>query len=153
MSDLLIANAAQVLTCAADAPDLVGLIPGGSVAVTNGRIEAVGVLDGAWARRTIDASGKVVLPGFVDSHTHVVFGGSRVDEYLTRATHRPMPAGAPTGILGTVEQTRPLDDDTLFEQSRPRVEQLVAHGTTTLESKSGYGLDRETELRLLRVGR
>lgn len=153
MTDLLIANAAQLLTCSADAPDLVGMTPGGSVAVTEGRIEAVGVIDGGSARQVLDATGMVVLPGFVDSHTHVVFGGSRVDDYLARATGRPLPGGAPAGILGTVAQTRQLDAEALFTQSRRRVEQMLAHGTTTVESKSGYGLQPETELRLLQVGR
>jgi imidazolonepropionase len=153
MTDLLIANAGQLLTCAADAPDLVGLIPGGSVAVTDGRIEAAGLLGGAQARQVVDAAGMVVLPGFIDPHTHVVFGGSRVDDYLARATGRPLPPGAPAGILGTVARTRKLDAEELFTQGRRRVAQMLAHGTTTVESKSGYGLDQETEIRLLQVGR
>lgn len=153
MTDLLIAGAAQLLTCAADAPDLIGLVPGGSVAVTDGRIEAAGVLDGATARQVVDAAGKVVLPGFVDSHTHVVFGGSRVDDYLAQATGSRPPPGAPAGIWGTVMQTRLLEPEDLFAQTRRRAADMLAHGTTTIESKSGYGLDTETELRLLQMGR
>jgi imidazolonepropionase len=162
-ADLLIHDAAELLTCAAGAPDLIGLIRGGSVAAAGGRIVSAGpsaevaaAVDASQARK-IDASGRVVLPGFVDCHTHVLFGGSRVDEYVARVTGADLgdvvARGAPVGIRGTVERTRPLTVEELTDSATPRLREMLAAGTTTVESKSGYGLTVESELRLLRANR
>jgi imidazolonepropionase len=97
----------------------------------------------------IDAAGGVVMPGFVDCHTHVVFGGSRVDEYTATCAAAPMPDDAPAGIVGTMMQTRPLDARALAEASAGRLRAMLAHGTTTVESKTGYGLSRDAELAML----
>jgi imidazolonepropionase len=163
VADLLIIDAAELLTCAAGATDLIGRVPEGSVAIANGRILAAGpsaevaaTVDTSRAR-TIDASGRVVLPGFVDCHTHVLFGGSRVDEYVAKVIGADLDAvratGAPVGIRGTVERTRSMSVDELAESAMSRLHEMLAAGTTTVESKSGYGLTVESELKLLRANR
>ncbi len=153
MTDLLIRNAAEILTCAADAPDGIGRLPGGSIAISDGLIEAVGEVGARRAHKVIEAAGRVVLPGFVDCHTHVLFGGSRVEEYAARVAGREPPAGAPVGIAGTVRETRRLSTDALVAQALPRLGEMLAHGTTTAESKTGYGLALEAELRMLEANR
>ena len=89
------------------------------------------------------------MPGFVDCHTHVVFGGSRVDEYVARCAGLEPPPSAPTGIVGTMAATRPLDARALAAASAGRLREMLAHGTTTVESKTGYGLARDSELAML----
>lgn len=150
--DLVVTGAAELLTCAQDAPDLVGAVPGGGVAVRDGRIVAVGDVSGYRAGRVVDAAGGVVMPGFVDSHTHVAFGGGRAAEYVANAAGTEPPPGAVRGIVGTVAQTRATPADALVDQTAARIAEMLDHGTTTVESKSGYGLTREHELGLLRVG-
>lgn len=147
--DLVVTGASELLTCAGDASDLIGLIPGGGVAIADGRIVAVGDVSGFRGDRVIDARGGVVMPGFVDAHTHVVFGGSRVDEYAAKVSGRMPPAGVPVGITGTVATTRAATSQQLLLEASARVREMVRHGTTTLESKSGYGLDSQHEVRLL----
>jgi imidazolonepropionase len=128
--------------------------PGGrDVLIEDGRILAVGQIGEVTADVTLDAGGAVVMPGFVDCHTHVVFGGSRVDEYAARCAGVPPPAGAPVGITGTMAETRPLSARELADASAPRLREMLTHGTTTVESKSGYGLAREAELAMLEANR
>lgn len=158
--DLLITGASEVLTCAADAADRIGRIPRGAIAIQGGRIVAVG--PEAEVRRrwpgapALDAGGGVVMPGFVDSHTHVVYGGSRVDEYVTRAAGGDLApvrrAGQPVGIVGTVSETRRASEDQLIAEALPRVNEMLRNGITTVESKSGYGLTTADELKILRAG-
>jgi imidazolonepropionase len=103
----------------------------------------------------IDCEGRAVMPGFVDAHTHLVFAGERADEFARRlsgTTYQEIAASG-GGILSTVAATRSTTENTLFRLSARRVERMIASGTTTVEVKSGYGLDLETELRLLRVAR
>ncbi len=149
--DLVVTGAAELLTCAADAADLIGRIPGGGVAIDGGNVAAVGDVSGYRGHRTIDARGKVVMPGFVDSHTHVVFGGDRACEYTATAAGRKPPAGASVGILGTMADTRSQTVDQLVDAAALRIREMIASGTTTLESKTGYGLDTASEERLLAV--
>lgn len=162
-ADLVIESATQVLTCSVDAKDRVGCLPGGWVAVSGDSIAAVGsredveaAVDLSSAER-IDARGKVVAPGFVDCHTHVVFGGTRVEEYSARLETDDMEElrrrNVPMGIRVTLNSTRTLSEDELYEQSAARVREMILSGTTTLESKSGYGLDLKTEMTQLRVNR
>ncbi|KAA0210138.1 MAG: imidazolonepropionase [Ignavibacteriaceae bacterium] len=104
-------------------------------------------------RFEIDALGKTVVPGFIDSHTHFVFSGSRRNEYEMRTAGESYEsiANAGGGILNTVTAVRESDEDKLFYISENRLRNFVRYGTTTIEAKSGYGLDTENELKLLRV--
>ena len=160
--DLLIAGATQVLTCVASSNDLLGSVDNGSVAITGDRIVAVGATDeisdqvDVTSAQVIDAGGKIVAPGFIDCHTHLVFGGSRAREYALRMTHTPAEVkamGIPTGILATVDMTRAASVDELVESAAQRLWRMLCHGTTTVESKSGYGLSLVEELKMLEVNR
>ena len=159
-ADLVIANATDVMTCVSTAEDLVGRRSGVSVAIGGERIIAVGPpaeiaqqVDVSSAE-VLDASGKIVVPGFVDCHTHLVFGGSRVEEYAARLTMNAdevQVLGVPTGIQATVAMTRAESVDELTATAADRVQRMFRHGTTTLESKSGYGLSLAEEIKLLEV--
>lgn len=146
--DLVITGDAEILPCAPGVDS-----SSGGVAVDDGTIVAVGDVSGYRGRRAIDATGCVVLPGFVDAHTHVVFGGTRVAEYAARVAGRPVPAGAPAGIVGTMTETRATGADQLAHQAAARISEMVAYGTTTIESKTGYGLRTADERKLLEVNR
>jgi imidazolonepropionase len=162
--DLLIHNAAQLITCASPTGPKrgkgvkdVGLIENGAVAVADGEIVAVGPTAELRAdyegRTTIDAAGQVVCPGFVDPHTHVVYAGDRVAEFELRiggATYMEiMEAGG--GIVSTMRATRAATVEQLVAETRPRLDAMLALGTTTVEVKTGYGLDTESELTMLRA--
>jgi len=167
-ADLLIVHAGQLLTLAGSGPeegprrgaalDHLGLIRDGAVAVTDGLIVQVGptpdVLDDVpKAAEVVDAAGRVVLPGFVDAHTHLLFAGSRAEEFELRlrgATYQEIAARG-GGILHTVAQTRLMSESALVDVGLARLNRLLAHGTTTVEAKSGYGLSTEEELKLLRA--
>ncbi|MCI0545121.1 MAG: imidazolonepropionase, partial [Actinobacteria bacterium] len=103
----------------------------------------------------VDCGGRAVIPGFVDAHTHLVFAGDRAGEFSRRMageTYQSIAAGG-GGIMATVEATRATGEEELFELASGRVARMIAAGTTSLEIKSGYGLDVDTEIRLLRVAR
>jgi imidazolonepropionase len=162
--DLLIHHAAQLLTCASPngpkrgaALTDVGLIPDGAVAVADGEIVAVGPTNDLraeyTARETLDASDRVVCPGFVDPHTHVVYAGDRVAEFEMRvrgATYMEI-MGAGGGIASTTQATRAATVEELVAAARPRLDAMLALGTTTVEVKTGYGLDTQTELKMLQA--
>jgi imidazolonepropionase len=160
--DLLVVGASEVLTCDGDGNDPIGRVTGGAVAVAGDSVVAVGPESEVRASvdttgaRVVDALGGVVAPGFVDAHTHLVFGGSRVREYasrLTRTKEETVALGIPVGILATVEATRVATTDDLVRAAVPRLDEMLAHGTTTVESKSGYGLTVADEIKLLEVNR
>lgn len=150
---------ATLATFAGDEP--YGLLRRGAIALSGGRIDWVGPMDAlpADARqraahvKTLD--GALVTPGLVDCHTHLVFGGNRAHEFdmrLNGASYEEI-ARAGGGIVSTVKATRQASEDELFDQALPRAHALLADGVTTLEIKSGYGLDLATERRMLRVAR
>ncbi len=138
-----------------------GIIRDGAVYIRDGLIEAVGespdILrdNGAHGVDVIDASGKTVMPGFVDPHTHLVFAGSREFELemkLKRMSYMDILREG-GGILRTVRDTRAASPDDLFKQSKRRLRTMLQHGSTTVEGKSGYGLDRKTEFKILETMR
>ena len=167
---LLIQHAAQVLTLAggpADRP-LAGphlsqwrIIEDGYVACLGDKIVAVGLMSELDSdcidpeTRLIDATGCVVMPGLVECHTHLVFGGNRADEFerkLHGESYLDILAGG-GGILSTVRATRAASEEELLANALRHLEGFRRYGITTVEAKSGYGLDRDTELRLVRVAR
>ncbi len=166
--DLLIVHAAQLLTLAGanerprtgGALAELGLVPDGAVAAADGVIVAAGptaqVMDEAAPGphgQVIDGSGRVVLPGLVDPHTHLIFAGSRADEFemrLAGATYQEI-SRAGGGIASTMAATRAATEEQLLDAGRLRLDRMLAHGTTTAEVKSGYGLTVEDELKCLRV--
>ncbi len=125
------------------------------IATEGDTITAVGPdvqLEGA---ETFDCQGRLVTPGLIDCHTHLVYGGDRAREFELRlegASYEEI-AKAGGGILSTVSHTRAASEDALYAQALPRLQAFLAEGVTTLEIKSGYGLDIETELKMLRVAR
>jgi len=138
-----------------------GLIENGAIAVKNDRIIWIGAASaltrhpGAARASIHDAGGRCITPGLIDCHTHLVYGGSRAREFERRlegATYEEI-ARAGGGIRSTVAATRSLSEDALHEASRTRLESLVAEGVTTIEIKSGYGLDTPSEAKSLRVAR
>ena len=164
MKSLAVLHASQLVTVAGPKRPRTGrelselaIIPDGGMLIRNGRIELVGpsaeIENKSGDAEVIDASGKVVLPGFVDAHTHLVFAGNRLDDFERRArgdTYEQI-AKAGGGIWSTVEKTRSATDAELLAQARRHAEWFLRCGTTTVESKSGYGLTIEDELKILRV--
>ncbi len=137
----------------------IGILRDGGLLIRDGRIELVGssseIEKKAGDAEVIDARGKVVLPGFVDAHTHLVFAGNRLDDFERRArgdTYEQI-AKAGGGIWSTVEKTRAASEADLFAQTQRHADWFLRCGTTTVESKSGYGLTLEDELKILRVMR
>src|SRR5712692_3542405 len=165
--DLLIINANELLTLSSNKPGPrrrkamgeLGIIYDGALALREGRIVAVGstsqVLGQFEKRNTpiIDAMGKVVIPGFVDPHTHTIFAGSREEEFLMRVSGAPyleiLKKGG--GIYSTVKATRQATDRELLENGKRVLQHMFANGTTTVEVKSGYGLRTYDEIRILKV--
>lgn len=122
-----------------------------AVLVRDGLVEWVGLAaDAPTADEVVNLGGNALIPGFVDSHTHLVFGGDRVDEFEARMRGERYAAG---GIRSTVAATRAASDDELRARLAGFAAELHAQGTTTFEVKSGYGLDVETEARLVRLAR
>jgi len=157
--DTLIINA-NLATMADGSPDY-GIIEMGAVGLLNGRIEWIGVTDGikdridTLANEVVDAKGSLVTPGLIDCHTHLVFGGNRADEFeqrLNGVDYQEI-ARKGGGILSTVKATREASFEELYEQSLSRFQALISEGVTTVEIKSGYGLDYESELKMLQVAK
>lgn len=157
---MLIHSASELLTLAGGpqrgrALGQLGLIENGAVAIRDGRIAAVGTTEALRKQfkgeEDLDATGCVVLPGFVDPHTHVIWAGDRAREFgmrLEGAKYLDILA-AGGGILSTVRSTRAASKEDLIRQTRPRLMRMLMHGTTTVEAKTGYGLETEAELKLL----
>jgi len=160
---LLIKNAAELVTCkgfeakTGAAMGELHVIPGGALVIEDGVIVAVGETPAILAQypedryEVIDAQGKAVLPGFVDSHTHFVFGGYRAEEFSWRlrgdSYMEIMERGG--GILSSVRATKEASLEGLVASGIKRLDSMLSFGVTTVEGKSGYGLDRDTELKQL----
>lgn len=166
-ADLLITGASQLVTLAGprgprrgEAMREIGVIENGALAAMGEKIVAVGTVKDVQSAiglvpggRVVDAGGKVVMPGFVDAHTHPVYAGSREHELPLKLAGRSyleiLKAGG--GILSTVRDTRSASREDLLEQTARRLDLLLEHGVTTAEAKSGYGLSLEHELKSLEV--
>jgi imidazolonepropionase len=149
---------ARLATLAASRPGL-GIVERGAVAAKDGRIAFAGPaadLPTGWdARHRVALDGRWVMPGLVDCHTHLVYAGERAHEFelrLAGASYEDI-ARAGGGIVSTVKATRAASEDDLVRASLPRLDRLLAEGITTIEIKSGYGLDSKTEMRMLRAAR
>ncbi|MFU8796368.1 MAG: imidazolonepropionase [Dehalococcoidia bacterium] len=158
MLDILIKNASELVTCRSREPktgpdlDVLDIVSGGDLAVKGGRIAGIGIVDEP-ASKVIDASGKTVLPGFVDCHTHLVFSGSREEEFAQNIQGADyldiLREGG--GILSTVRSTRNAAFSELMSAAQSRIRLASDYGTTTIEVKSGYGLDLANEMKMLMV--
>ena len=134
-----------------------GIIEDGAIVIRDEKIVALGKTADIRAAYpndpTLDAGGCVVMPGFVDPHTHLIWGGDRAAEFELKMSGTPyldiLAAGG--GILSTVRATRTASIESLVAQARPRLLRMFSHGTTTVEAKTGYGLQTATELRLLKA--
>jgi imidazolonepropionase len=166
MNSLAILHASELVTLAgpkrprvgAEMSEL-GIIRDGAMLIREGKIERVGSSDEIQKNvrdaEVADAGGRVVMPGFVDAHTHLVFAGNRLDDFERRArgeTYEQI-AKAGGGIWSTVEKTRAASEADLFRQGKQQANWFLGCGTTTVEAKSGYGLIVEDELKILRVMR
>jgi imidazolonepropionase len=161
-ADLVLSGAKEVLTCVPIGDDPIGRREGVIVALKGEKIIALGseveVRDqiDLGTAKPVDVSGKILAPGFVDPHTHLVFGGSRVKENSARMTmdiEEIQALGIPTGIQATMTKTRAASTDELTTLGLDRIGRMLRHGTTTVESKTGYGLSLESELKILEVNR
>ena len=175
MKSIALLNASQLVTLAGPGGPRVGkelselgIIRNGGILVRDGKIDTVGpseeietnlnalstqVSGAAGDCEIVDVGGRVVLPGFIDAHTHLVFGGNRLDDFERRArgeTYEEI-AKVGGGIWSTVEKTRAASEEELFTLAKKRVDWFLQCGTTTIESKSGYGLTTEDEMKILRV--
>ncbi len=161
-ADLIIHNAGQLVTCASNGRPKrgaemldVGIIEDGAVAVVNGKFAAVGttreILRKYQSDEMVDAEGRVVTPGFVDPHTHIVYAGDRLNEFelkIKGAEYLDILA-AGGGIISTVRNTRDASVEELVALASKRLDKMLACGTTTCEIKTGYGLDTATEMKML----
>lgn len=163
--DLLITNASELVTLQgwSQKPALgvqmrdLGIVRKGSIAIHKGKIVAMGkaseIERNFSGKECMDATGEVVMPGFVDPHTHLVFAGSREDEFEMRiegASYMEiLQKGG--GILNTVRETRKASEEQLIEGCKKTLDVMLEHGTTTVEAKSGYGLTLKDELKCLKV--
>lgn len=166
MSTLIIKNASEIVTCSGfypksgkDMNDL-HILYDSAIYIENGIIKDISSNDSILNKyknvdKIIDATNKSVLPGFVDSHTHLVFGGSRENEFGMRVEGKSyseiMKSGG--GIINSVNATKNSSEEELYKKAKEAINSMVSFGVTTIEAKSGYGLDIETELKQLKVAK
>ena len=163
-TDMIIYNAKELLTLkgknqprSGKEMDEVSIIKNGAIAIKDGKIVAVGetskILEKYDSNQKIDASEKVVMPGFVDPHTHPVFVNTRENEFEMRIKGKSYVEISQSGggIGSSIQSVREATEDKLFALSKKRIQRIVSNGTTTLEAKSGYGLSTESEIKMLKV--
>src|SRR6476661_9098109 len=164
MSSFAVLNASQLVTLSGPKRPRIGtelselgIIRDGRMLIRDGKIERVGasveIEKNVGDAEVVDADGRVVMPGFVDAHTHLVFAGNRLEDFERRArgeTYEQI-AKAGCGIWSTVEKTRAASEADLLAQAKKHANWFLRCGTTTVEAKSGYGLTVEDELKILRV--
>jgi imidazolonepropionase len=166
MSSLAVLHASQVVTLSGPKRPRIGaemwelaIISDGGMLIRNGKIEKIGpsaeIEKNVGDAEIVDARGRVVMPGFVDAHTHLVFAGNRLDDFERRSRGESYEqiAKAGGGIWSTVQKTRAASELDLLTQAKKHANWFLSCGTTTVEAKSGYGLTVEGELKLLRVMR
>ncbi|MFC1887326.1 imidazolonepropionase [Candidatus Cloacimonadota bacterium] len=162
--DLLIKNIGQLLTLEGPSRPRIrkemnelGIIYNGAVAILGGEVEATGKNNDLCREYTsdniIDAKGKVVMPGFVDPHTHPVFYNTRENEFEMRIKGKTYVEISKSGggIRSSIAGVRKATEDELYKLSKNRIEKMISYGTTTMEAKSGYGLSTESEIKMLKV--
>ena len=160
--DLYIHGISELVACVSEPANPLGRVKDGAIAISAGKIAAVGPrskleqgTDLAGAIR-LDLGGQIAAPGFVDCHTHLVFGRSRVREYalkMTRTAAEIEATGLKVGIPASIFMTRAASEDELYAGALDRLQRMLRYGTTTLESKSGYGIRWADELKCLQVNR
>src|SRR2546428_5105102 len=156
--DVLVLNSNETITLdSRDSATGLGLVDNGGVAINQGKIvlaASTELLERKFrARRTIDAGDEIILPGFVDPHTHLVFAGAREAEFQLRiagASYMDL-LGKGGGIIETVNRTRQASSESLFQSGMERLDTCLESGSTTVEIKSGYGLRDDEELKILRT--
>lgn len=161
-ADVYITGASEIISGASDHLAKLVRMKNAAVAIKDGRILSVGPTSQLETEvdvsdaKVINASKKIVAPGFVDCHTHLVFGKSRSREFALKMTMTPSEieaTGLDIGIPASIRMTRQTNEDELFNSAMDRLARMLSHGTTTIESKSGYGINRPDELKMLRVNR
>lgn len=151
MTTTLITNIGELVTCDASVGDRspLGILHAAAIVVDDGLVVWTGpIADAPAADEIADLEGRCVVPGFVDSHTHLVFGGERSEEFAARMAGEPYTGG---GIATTVAATRAASTENLRAYAATRAIEMVSFGTTTMEAKSGYGLTVTEEARLLEI--
>lgn len=160
MKYLVLKDCKELLTVREDAEDLIGVLENQSVLIEDEIIKKIGKFDeitkgiNSKDLEIIDCSQNVVLPGYVDSHTHLIFGKSRVHEFVelfTKSSEEVKKVLDLVGLESSMDSTINATDEELFESSMLKLNRMLKSGTTTVEIKSGYGIDKDTELRMLRI--
>lgn len=162
MKDIILKNCKELLTMQSnDQNNIIGMKNGESILIEGKFITKIGsypsIINEVNKNKEyveIDCRDKVVLPGFIDCHTHLIFGGSRVDEYVDSFYYSPSEIKkrySRTGLEQSIFLTRNSSDEILIKSSIKKLDRMLRAGTTTVEIKSGYGIDKETEIRLLRL--
>ncbi|MCL5268657.1 MAG: imidazolonepropionase [Bacteroidetes bacterium] len=156
---LILKNPAGIATCSSsgklfkrgDEMKDVGLVVGADILVEDGVIKQIGTVEEGPDCEVVDVSGKTIVPGFVDPHTHLIFAGTREREFAMRAKGKTYGeiAAAGGGIIETVRKTRDIPRSKLRSQAQRRIDKMLSWGTTALEIKSGYGLDFASEIKIL----
>jgi imidazolonepropionase len=151
MSSTTVVGIGELVTCDGTGPDLLGIRSNAALVIEDAMIAWIGpAADVPAADTKIDVAGRVIIPGFVDSHSHLVFAGDRGAEFVARMTGQPYDGG---GIGVTVAATREASDEELTRLLASRIDELQTLGTTTIEIKSGYGLTVADEVRALQIAR